>query len=230
MKTKYFLFLFFMANVTLIGQSLSSLSPSSSSTVYLQNTANNYATTIYNTNSVRSKNAKKLLVNEKWDSKLTIYTKEKKQYTFRTGNFNVESRDLLVKNKKAYYSLNKSNIEFFYLGNKKFVKVDDKFHNILKLGKKASLYKEYFVQASSSNSVNNAVFNNMGGETKKTIKSKFFVIKNNEKHFFKLRKKSFKTLFKNDYAALKEYAKKHKLSFNKENDVVLIFDYYNSLP
>ncbi len=162
-----------------------------------------------------------------WNNK-GIFFINGKSYKIDNINVNVLRNDIeALMGKDSIIVFDKYKIDSLIIKNKKFKKYkSDSFYEVLFEGENKSLLKNYNIGAVAG------TFNLSKGaydKTKYKISSRYFVKEGDDILLFNLGKKSVLEIFKENKDTVKKFAKKNKLSYKKEIDLIKIFKFYNEI-
>ncbi len=168
-----------------------------------------------------------------WDN-LGSIEYDNKKYILKDVNYNILLDQFEYKISSDSVFVFDNNIDLVHLANKKFkkyyldVNLGRKYCEVVFEGINYSLIKKYDVRLREAGP-NPLMLKDQGN---KFITSKKYYIKNNVTNSLfsiKFKKKNIVSLFPDKENDIKSYIKKNKFSFKKENDLVKIFKYYDSL-
>lgn len=191
------------------------------------------------TNKIQKKESRKLTKGEiadvylykDWNNKGAVFANNKK-YILENINYNVLSDSFdAIMNKDSVYTFKSSQLDSIKVNGLVFVKLfsnsKNSFFQKLVTGEKLSLFKKISTRTKKGK------YDNLTGKTtaNRYIKvHKYYILKNESLFQINLNKKTVMNLFDdgND-KAITNFVKKEKLSFKRENSVIKIIKYYNSL-
>lgn len=171
---------------------------------------------------------------EDFDQSATVTIKGGKKYKVPHMNYNAQHGQLVARfASDSLFVFNPSNIEtvaFEEVTLKPFLDPERKqiqFYGLLGNSGDQYLLKKYTVR------LKEGVFNPM---TQKKMTSDayvlhtdYFLADNNKLNLVKLKKRTFKDLFKDNFKEVDRFVEEQNLSYKNEEDLKAIFNYYNEL-
>ena len=112
------------------------------------------------------------------------------------------------------------------IDNIRLHKIDGKFYLALQTGSKASLFKKYDTR------IVEGMVNNMDGTQQKSrlvIMNDYYVLSQGSLQKFKPSKNSLEEVFGRQAQEMNKMIKAEKLNYKKEDDLIHIFESFNSL-
>lgn len=164
---------------------------------------------------------------EKWENFANIYSDNGNVFRITNLNYNIKSKKLEAKiSNDSVFQFNTEGISKVRIMNSTFKLIDSEFMKELMTGK-VGLYIKYSLKTKD------AVFNPLTHDEltpEEIIKVEHYVIRLNDKIFdIKLKKNDIINHMNDKEKEVKDFAKRNKLSFSNERDVVKIITYYNSI-
>ena len=104
--------------------------------------------------------------------------------------------------------------------------MDGKFYEVLDSGSKASLFKKYETRIAEGQ-LN--VTDQTKGPSRLVIMDDYYVLSQDKLMKFKPSKKSLEAVFGEEAQEMKKLVKEKKLNYKKQDDLIRIFEAYNSL-
>ena len=179
-------------------------------------------TTLFNNESVQGS----VYLFENWDNSARIYSDG-------GGIIDIENINFNVQNAKFSSKIAKDSIFTFYkiykveVNGKHFERVNNKIYEVLyTFDDKSMFLKEYSVKVEPELHI---ITSTVIGPGKYVIEDKFYIFKNNKLDKFWLSKKNTLKMLSSQKQLILKHSKNNKLSYSKENDIVEIFKYYDSL-
>jgi hypothetical protein len=172
-----------------------------------------------------------------WHQRAVVTSIDGKQYVVPFMNFNArlnrfaanlssDSKGVQSVSRDSVFMFNNSGVLKVVMNNKEFVKVSNKFYEVVFTKKDARLLKLYTAN------VKEAPFNPMTqqktGKDKMVVESSYFLEKDGV-NSFKLKTKTVLALLNDKEADIKKFIKTNKLSVKSEKHLIRVFNYYNSL-
>ncbi|MET2985754.1 hypothetical protein [Aureibaculum conchae] len=166
-----------------------------------------------------------------WNNHGLIHAKNDKYYKIKNINFNIKNNFFEYKNDKdsiVGFDLNGSEI---LVNSKRFKSFhfnktnDDKIFEIIWDNDLFILLKDYSTEVKKIKPEGYKDFSS----DKYIVRKTYYLIKDNKIGKFKLSKKNVLGLLKLNSESIEKYVKQNKLSYKKDKDLKIIFDYYNSL-
>jgi len=170
---------------------------------------------------------------KEWKNNGTIIVGNKKYIIFNI-NFNIDKQAFMSKiENDSVYVYNINNDDKILINGRRFQSIyndierKNKVYEVIHSGKDFSVLKEYYVAVIEASS--NPMLNRPNRKIKQ--KNKYLVYTTSKEFVnLKLQKKSILALMeKNNVKAVNEFVGEKKLSYKKENDIIRIFKYYDSL-
>jgi hypothetical protein len=168
-----------------------------------------------------------------WNESSQIFFSENKVFTIKNLNYNIDSKKLeSIIGKDSIFQFNENRIDFIKRYDKKF-----KFYNF---NDSNQLFQELYVskniiflkgfklilKEAFINPMTNAVIS----EAKKVIIEKYFCkISDNDFMPLDLKKKAVLKLMGDKSSQIEKFVSDSKLSYSSENDLIKIFNYYDTL-
>ena len=162
-----------------------------------------------------------------------IFFNQNKGFSIKNLNYNINSNTLESKmGKDSIFEFDNDKIDFIQHSSKKY-----KFYNI---NNSSQLYQELLVSEKiiflkgfkliHKEAFINPMTNALISEAKDEIKEKYYC-KISDKEFvqFDLKKKSVLILMEDKYSLITKFVSESNLSYNSENDLIKIFNYFNTL-
>jgi len=184
--------------------------------------------------NVISKKTQSVLLYKKWNNKVEIHTDSKK-FSLDNVNYNIQRREFITKNDDGTYLnfsfngkikkvvINGKSFKSFY---DTFTDYDKRIYEIVYECDDFSILKRYrivIIEASPNPMVNRK-------SDIVSIEDEYYLKEGNSFKSLNLNKKSlFKLCDESKVTNIKQFAKKNSLSFKKEDDVIKILDFSNSL-
>jgi hypothetical protein len=168
-----------------------------------------------------------------WNGDFQIYVSKDKGYTIKNLNYNINSKKLESKfGKDSIFQFDANKIIFIKNNSNTY-----KFYNFegvsqlcqeLYLSKNIIFVKNYKLIYIDSfiNPMTNAIISKARYEIKEKLLCKFY---DNEFIQFDLKKKNILKLMGEKASVIEKYVSDSKLSFSSENDLIKIFNYYDTL-
>jgi hypothetical protein len=170
---------------------------------------------------------------EEWKNNATIIVGNKK-YIISNINFNIDKQAFMSKiEHDSVYIYNINNDDKILINGRRFQSIynnierKNKVYEVSYSGKDFSVLKEYYVAVIEASS--NPMLNRPNRKIKQKNK---FLIYTTSKEFvgLKLQKKSILALMENkNIETVKKFVDEKKLSYKKEDDIIRIFKYHDSL-
>ncbi|MGB0896500.1 MAG: hypothetical protein ACPGU9_03230 [Flavobacteriaceae bacterium] len=172
-----------------------------------------------------------------WSQRAVVTSIDGKQYVVPFMNFNArlnrfaanlskESKGVQSISRDSVFMFNNSGILKVKLANKDFVKVSNKFYEVVFAKNDTRLLKLY------KGVVKEASFNPMTqqkvGKDKMVVESSYFIEKDGLNEF-KLKTKTILSLLSDKESEIKKFIKENKLSVKNEKHLIRVFNYYKSL-
>jgi len=157
-----------------------------------------------------------------------------KKYVLPNVNFNIDKQTFMSKiENDSVYIYNINNDDKILINGRRFQSIyndierKNKVYEVVYSGKNFSVLKEYYVAVVEASS--NPMLNRPNRKIKQ--KNKFLVYTASKEFVdLKLQKKSILVFMeKNNIEVVKEFVDERKLSYKKEDDVIRIFKYHDSL-
>ncbi|MBU2939404.1 hypothetical protein KO494_07610 [Lacinutrix sp. C3R15] len=172
---------------------------------------------------------------ENWNNNAIIYDLSGKSYNLPNCNFNIESNRIeaqLDDVKDKIFAFNTRDITKVEINNKVFLKKNttkgnNRLVEVLQEGDKTTLFKAYDISITKA-TVNPMTQQKMGKD-KIVIQTKYYVEKANKTQPIKLKKAVLMEVMVDKKNEVKTYIKENKLSITKEQDLIEILNYYNTL-
>ncbi|TYP98064.1 hypothetical protein C7447_103232 [Tenacibaculum adriaticum] len=167
-----------------------------------------------------------------WLNSMAITASDGKNYTIPNSNYDALSDSFVAEiSKDSVYRFNDSGVDYIFLKGIKYkkYKLDGKnnFYAILFDGERISMLKRYISE------IKEGKVNRMTGakitKNKYILKEKYYVYKNRKLTKIKLKKKQILNLLKDKKQNVKKFVLNKDLSYSKEEDILKIFEYYNSI-
>lgn len=164
---------------------------------------------------------------EKWENFANIHSENGNVFRVTNLNYNIKSKKLEAKiSNDSVFQFNSEGIEKVRIMNSTFKLIDSEFMKEIIAGK-VGLYIKYSLKTKD------AVFNPLTHDEltpEEIIKVEHYVIRLNDKIFdIKLKKNDIINHMNDKEKEIKDFAKRNKLSFSNEKDVIKIITYYNTL-
>ena len=149
---------------------------------------------------------------------------------YTTYGINIDAVDndiVTMAGKDSIFILEKIRIDSIRIDNKDFKKFNgDTFYEILNNGKKAALLKNYkgrIVEGYDN------LMKGTKGQDKYFISSEYLIKRGNDFEKLETSKKGIIGQLSDAQGKIKPFIKKNRLSVKKEEDLIKLFEYYNSL-
>ncbi|MFD2543597.1 hypothetical protein ACFSSB_14790 [Lacinutrix gracilariae] len=170
-----------------------------------------------------------------WLNNAIVYDIAGKRYNLPNCNFNIESNRIeaqLDDVKGKIFAFNTRDISKVEINNKVFIKKNtnkgtNQLVEVLQQGEQTVLFKAYDI--SISKATINPMTQQKMGKDKIVVKSNYYFEKNNKVEEIKLKKSVLMSLMDDKKSEVKSYMKENDLSITKEQDLIQILDYYNTL-
>jgi len=170
---------------------------------------------------------------KEWENNGSIVIGSKK-YILANINFNIDRQEFMSKvENDSVYVYDTNIVDQVTINGKLFKRIyngierKNKMYEVVRSGKNFSVVKEYYIKVLEASP--NPMLNRPNKKIKQ--KNKLFVYTASENLVdLKLQKKSVLTFMDKKYnQTIKDFVDKNNLSYKKENDVVRIFNYYDTL-
>jgi len=163
---------------------------------------------------------------EDWNTKGIVYSNGK-YFEVDKLNYNIYKEEIgAMKEKESVFAYETKYIDSVKINNTRLHKMDGKFYEVLEIGSKVSLFKKYDTRIAEGQL-------NVTDQTKEpsrlVIMDDFYILSNDELQKFKPSKKSLAVLFGAQEAEMKKLMKSNKWNYKKEDDLIRIFESFNSL-
>ena len=163
---------------------------------------------------------------EDWDTKGIVYA-EGKIFEGDKLNYNIyEDKIGALNENDSVYFYETQYIDSVMIDNIRLHKIDGKFYLALQTGSKASLFKKYDTR------IVEGMVNNMDGTQQKSrlvIMNDYYVLSQGSLQKFKPSKNSLEEVFGRQAQEMNKMIKAEKLNYKKEDDLIHIFELFNSL-
>ncbi len=165
---------------------------------------------------------------ENWAANIVVFGADNRTYRYNNANYNLKERKFFVKlQNDSIYEINIKNLNYVVLDNKKFELVKGDYVERMAKGK-INVFKQHAL--SIKEGMKDGTTKEKITPDKYVVKSTYVYLKNGALVPFKLKKKAIIGILElEDKKQFQSEIKKRKLSFKKEEDVIKIFEYYNSL-
>ncbi|WP_289044697.1 hypothetical protein [uncultured Olleya sp.] len=166
---------------------------------------------------------------DEWNTKAIITTINDTNLSLQKLNYDIKSDSFSAKfSHDSVYVFNNSDIKEVILNSKRFIKLTSKnsFYECLAVGNNFKILKDYNIILTSG--VKDPI-TQKESNSKYTQNNKYFFLNEDELINFKLKKKSILKLLKDKKDKIEVYVKNNKLSYNKEEDLIKLFNYYNTI-
>lgn len=176
-------------------------------------------------------------VYKSWRQRAVVTSIDGKQYVVPFMNFNArlnrfaanlssDSKGVQSVSRDSVFMFNNSGVLKVVMNNKEFVKVSNKFYEVVFAKKDTRLLKLY--KATVKEAPFNPMTQQKTGKDKMVVESSYFLEKAGVNEF-KLKTKTVLALLNDKEAEVKKFIKANKLSVKNENHLTRIFNYYKSL-
>lgn len=178
--------------------------------------------TLFNDESVKGS----VYLFKDWVNSARMYTDGGEIIDIKNINFNTYNGKFSSKiSKDSIFTFHK--IYKVEVNGKNFRKIDDKFYEVLHVFDDKQIFlKEYFAKIEPElHKITSTVI----GPGKYVIENKFYLYKNRNLEKIWLSKKNVLKIVDSEKSLVLKQARKRKLSFSKEKDIIEIFKYYDTL-
>lgn len=163
---------------------------------------------------------------EDWDTKGIVYA-EGEKFEGDKLNYNIyEDKIGALNENDSVFFYETQYIDSVMIDNIRLHKLDGKFYVVLQTGTKASLFKKYDTR------IVEGMVNHMDGTQQKSrlvIMNDYYVLAQGSLQKFKPSKNSLEEVFGQQAKEMKKMIKSEKLNYKKEEDLIHIFESFNSL-
>ncbi|MDN3492640.1 hypothetical protein [Winogradskyella bathintestinalis] len=179
-------------------------------------------TTIMSDNSVSGS----VYLFKNWENLARLYTDNDKVFSVKNINFNMDIAEFSVElSKDSIFTF--QNIDKVEVNGKRFKKVQNKFYEVLYTFKDNKMFlKEYIVKIEPELHL---ITNTVIGPGKYVTEEHLYLYKNDAIEKFWPNKKNVLNVLNSEKSAVVKYKKNRKLSYTKEEDLVQMFQYYDTL-
>jgi len=163
---------------------------------------------------------------EDWNTKGIVYS-DGKYLEVDKLNYNIYKEEIgAMKEKESVFAYDSKYIDSVKIDDIMLHKMDGKFYEVLDTGSKASLFKKYETRIAEGQ-LN--VTDQTKGPSRLVIMDDYYVLSQDKLMKFKPSKKSLEAVFGDQAQEMKKLMKEKKLNYKKQDDLIRIFEAYNSL-
>ena len=157
-----------------------------------------------------------------WKNYGVLYV-DNKTYQLNNINFNVETNSFESRLKKdQLFSYGKTSLDSVSINNHLFKKVGNSFYEVLYEKGDNLFLKKHDIRYVKGE---NKRLNGPKAKTNRSLTFKYLIVAKDDFRKIELNKNSIVKFFESDKNKLKSFVKKNRLSYKKENDIIVIIDY-----
>ena len=163
---------------------------------------------------------------EDWNTKGVVYSNGK-YFEVDKLNYNIYKEEIgAMKEKESVFAYDSKYIDSVKINDTRLHKMNGKFYEVLEIGPKASLFKKYDTRIAEGQV---DVTDQSKGPSRLVIMDDYYVFSQDQLVKFKPSKGNLEDVFGDQAQEMKKIMKEKKLNYKKQDDLIRIFEAYNSL-